>query len=258
MKLAKRGDIPKHFSERKVYDDNDISHRKKADKDSFYLESGSVVINYYWKYPQQKEKHPNYPYRETSRNVLRFEVQCKYPKLYSISRKIGRKTKYDSILDKFFEDMDIDELMECRVNYPAIPIDTMLSDKISAGIIRKYFDKVVRKGDYLTLDTARWIVKAHNFRRDKEERLLFALEAVSECRGIAKAKSKLLGIDISEFKRSLKDLDAIFVNPVTIPREWKIDHIPNPLRAYYNSITEEQIVPLSEIKFEKLLAEYLS
>jgi hypothetical protein len=258
MKLCKRGDIPKHFAERKVYGDNDKSNRRKADKDSFYLESGSVVINCYWKYPKQNEKHPNYRSRDKSRDVIRFEVQCKYPKLYSISKRVGRNSKYDDLVTKIFEDMDDWEMIESRISYPVIPIDVMLSDEISAGVIRGYFNRVIRKGDYLTLDCARWMVEAHNFRRDKEERLIFALEQVNECRGIAKAKAKLRGVDLSEFKRSLKDLDAILVNPVTIPREWKIDHIPNPLRAYYDNIAEERLVFNNERLFEKFLSEYVS
>ena len=90
MALIKRGDIPRHFTERKIYDDK--SHWKKADKNSFYLESHSVIINFYWKYAKQKKKHPNYANREESYSVIRFEVQCKYPKLYALAKK--HQTKF--------------------------------------------------------------------------------------------------------------------------------------------------------------------
>lgn len=56
------------------------------------------------------------------------------------------------------------------------------------------------------------MVEARKFRRDKEERLIYALGLINECRGITKAKSKLLGVDLKDFKRSLKDLDDILVN----------------------------------------------
>lgn len=59
MRLIKQGNIPKHYKERELkYDDK--QHRKIMDKTSFYLESKSSVINYYLKYPQQDEGHPNY------------------------------------------------------------------------------------------------------------------------------------------------------------------------------------------------------
>jgi hypothetical protein len=256
MILIKRGDIPKHFVERMEYKDNDKSHRKKADKYSHYLENDSVVINYYWKYPQINEKHPEFVNKEKFRNVIRLETECKYRKLYSISKSLNRNSRYCMSYD----DIPVNELLEMAENNtcnPSIPIDVMLSDDVSANVIRSYFNKVIRQGDYLTLDGARWMVSAHNFRRDKEDRLIFALEIINECRSIAKAKKKLHGEEIKEFKRSLNDLDAILVNPVTIPREWKVDYIPNPLRAYYNHITEEQLVPKIEVLFDNLLAEYL-
>ncbi len=252
--LIKRGDIPKHFVERMKY--NDKAHRKEADKYSHYLENDSVVINYYWKYPKINKHHPDFINKENFRNVIRFETECMYRKLYSISKNLKRNSRYC----KSYDDIPVDELLEMAENNirnPSIPIDVMLSDDVSANVIRSYFNKVIRQGDYLTLDGARWMVAAHNFRRDKEERLIFALELINECRSIAKAKKKLYGEEVKEFKRSLNDLDAILVNPVTIPREWEIFYIPNPIRAYYNYITEEQLVPKAEVLFDNLLAEYL-
>jgi hypothetical protein len=134
----------------------------------------------------------------------------------------------------------------------------MLSDEISEDVISKYFNKIIGKGDYFTLDGARCIIEGYNFRCDKEERLIRALELVNECRGIAKAKSKLQGDDLKDFKRSLNDLDDILVNPVTIPRDWNIVHIPNLLRAYYDARYEEHLIPSSEVEARKRLAEYLS
>lgn len=38
--------------------------------------------------------------------------------------------------------------------------------------------------------------------------MIYALEFVNESRGIVKAKHKLFGPDLDDFKRSLKDLEA--------------------------------------------------
>jgi len=255
MKLIKRGDIPKYFTERKENDKKE--HRKKADRDSFYLENASVGINFYWKYPKIKKGHPDFPSKEKYRNIMRLEVELKYRKLYALSKNIRHKSKFY----KSPEEMSTDELwrtIENDMRRPAIPIDVVLTDDFAAGIINKYLSKIIGQGDYLTLDGARWIVQAHHFRKDKEERLISALEFINECRGIAKAKAKLQGDDLRNLKRSIKDLNGICVNPVTIPRKWGIEHIPNPLDAYYQSITGERLVFGVELEFKKLFREYLA
>lgn len=252
MVLIKQGNIPKPYKEREKY--NEKHHRKIADENSFYLENKSCVINYYWKYPkQQDENHPNFLFREDSRNVIRLEVQCKYLKLYPLSKKIRHKSK----LHVSETDLSADQLYEMIVNDErnlSIPIDVVLSDEISDDIIRKHFNRIIRKGDYFTLDGARSIVESYDLRRDREDRIVYALELINECRGIAKAKSKLHGPDLVDFNRSLKDLDTMLVNPVTIPRRWNIRHIPNLLQSYTDAIYEEQIIS----KEEHIAIEYIN
>ena len=58
--------------------------------------------------------------------------------------------------------------------------------------------------------------------------------------GIAKAKAGLYGKDLDDFRRSLRELADLGINPVTIPEEWGITYIPNLLDAYYDKISEEQ------------------
>lgn len=254
--LIKKGNIPASYKEREEYDAK--KRRKVTDKNSFYLTNKSSVINFYWKYPQQKRKHPNYLHREDSRYVIRFEVQCGYLKLYAMSK--GKKK--ESKLYKRDEGISMDELFKRieanEIYHPSIPMDVVLTDRILEEVVQKYFYKVIRKGDYLTLDDARDIVLSYHFRRDKEERMIYALESVKEYHGIAGAKSKLYGPDLNDFKRSLKDLDDILVNPVTIPRRWNIKHISNPLSAYYDSIYAEQLIPGQEYWAGRHIDEILS
>lgn len=255
MVLIKQGNIPKHYKERdEKYDEK--QHRRVKDKNSFYLESKSATINYYWKYPKQDEKHPNYAFRELSRNVIRLEVQCKYLKLYPLSQNIRHKSKFH-ISD---EKLSIDGIYEMLINEtrsPSIPIDVMLSEEVYDNLIRKDFYRILRKGDYFTLDGARSIVESYQFRNDKEERIIHALELVKESHGIAKAKSKLHGPDLTDFNRSLKDLDDMLINPVTIPRRWNIKYIPNLLRAYDDAKYEEWILIDKEGLAWKHIEEYL-
>jgi len=257
MTLIKKGDIPKHYIERKEeYDEK--QRRKVADKHSFYLENGSCVINYYWKYPQQcKKTHPNFLYRESSRNVIRLEVQCKYLKLYSLAKKYRQISKF-YVSD---DDITVDELydrMFTDAHSPSIPIDAMLSSEVSEKIIRKYFYKIIRKGDYFTMNGARQIVELYGFKRSKKERIIDTLKRVEEHRGIARAKATLYGSDLDKFNRSLKDLDNMLINPVTIPRRWGIKHIPNLLRAYDDMNIEEEIMPEQEYMAWKHIAVFLA
>lgn len=255
MILIKRGNIPRHYKEREdCYDER--QRRMIADKDSFYLESKSSVVNYYWKYPKVREGHPDYGNRESFRNVIRFEVQCKYLKLYILSKDIREESKYYI----HEEGLSLDEMyqrMRDEIRNPAIPIDVVLSEKNYESIIRRDFYRVLRKGDYFTLDIAEDIVESYHFRSSKEERMIEALEMINKSHGIAKAKSKIPKTEIAKFNKALKELDSILVNPVTIPRRWNIKHIPNLLRAYYDSIYEEQLVPTYEYNARKRIEKIL-
>lgn len=253
--LIKRGKIPKHYNERKEnYDEK--QHRKVTDKNSFYLDNKSVTINFYWKFPKQNEKHPNYLFREMSRNVIRFEVQCKYPLLYNLSKNIRNESKYH-LSDEEVSMQELYERIIHHIYHPSIPIDLMLSSRTSNEVIRKYLYKIIRMGDYFTLNGAVDMVESYNFRKEKEERIIYTLEMVNKYRGITKAQSSLIGLDLDDFKRSLRDLDDILVNPVTIPRRWNIKHIPNPLRAYYDSFYEEQLLPECEYMARRHIDEFL-
>lgn len=255
MKLIKRGNIPRYYEERKeCYDSK--QRRMVSDKNSFYLESKSSVINFYWKYAKQGKKHPNYSKRESSRNVIRLEVECKYLKLYALVKNRNLESKYY----ESDEGLSPDEMymrMHMGVHNPVIPIDVVLSANIYEPIIRKSIYKILRKGNYFTLDIARDIVESYHFRSSKEERMIEVLESVNESHGIAKAKSKLRENEFRRFNKTLKELDDILVNPVTIPRRWDIKHIPNLLRAYYDSIYEEQLVSYQEYAAMKRIEEVL-
>ena len=255
--LIRQGNIPKCYKERSRYDKK--LHRQVSDKNSFYLEGKSMNINYYWKYPQQEdEAHPNFLFRELSHDVIRLEVQYKYPKLYPLAKEVRKNSKFHVSLD----DISIEALYQAfaydEVHSPSIPIDVTLSGKVSDSVNRKHFAQIIGRGDYFTLNNARNIVKSYGYRRDKEDRLIFTLSQINDCHGVAKAKAKLHGPDVSDFNRSLKDLDSILVNPVTIPRRWNIRHIPNLLRAYDDSIYVEELIPEQEYIARQHIVELLS
>ncbi len=209
IKLIKRGNIPTHYSE--WVDDNDSA------KNSFYLESKSVTINCYRKHKQLKEKFEDCPDLEASQNLIRFEVQCNYLKTYFLSRDIKRKQ----------ERSESDVIRE------------MLSEDFCKEIIKKYFNKVIRRGDYFTLSEAIRQVQLQHFSKKKEVRLIMELRRINQFRGIYKVRAALQGEELETFRRTLRDLSEINVNPVTIPREWNITRIPNLIDAYDRRVEEE-------------------
>ena len=239
MNLIRRSGIPTYYKEWTEYDD--ISHRSKSRPSSFYLKSPSVNINCYSKYMQLQEQsrkntdkgYPPVPQStlEAAKNVIRFEVQCKYHKTYALSSRA--KSSGDNSSNKS---------------------EGLLSHDSCIDVINHYFKKIFMRGDWYTLQEAVRIVERQNYNSQKEKRLIHALEFISQCRSLDKAKMAYQGEELLAFKRTLKDLSSLNINPVTIPREWGIKHIPNLLYAYFDKVQEELI----RNQIEELRAECLN
>jgi len=218
MNLIKRSDIPPHYREWMKYDET--AHRMKSRPSSFYLMNQSVTINCYSKYMKFQEQsvenvkrgYPPIPQAtmDAARDIIRFEVQCKYRKTYSISR-IAKADGNDSI-NKY---------------------ESLLTEGFCMEIINHYFDATIGRANWYSLRAAISLVKSHEFNAQKENRLIRALQEVSRCRSLAKAKAQYQGDDLAAFKRTLKELSDLGINPVTIPKAWGIGRIWNLLDAYY-------------------------
>lgn len=217
MVLIQQADIPNHFSEYKEY--RGTTHRKRPGLNSFYLMNNSVHINCYWKYHQMKTEFPSAPCIDNSFNIIRFEIQCLYLKAHVMQKQIKDCGDFEKVMS------------------------VMLSDEMCEKMITSYFNKTIGKGDYYSLAGARKKIKSMNFNRNKEDRLLNALKLVSLHRGIFKAKSHLQDKELIDLKRSIKDLEEIGINPVTIPRERGIKFLPNLLNAYLEEREKEDKEP---------------
>ena len=96
-----------------------------------------MVINCYRKFAQLLEMYPSFSNINKSLFVIRFEIQCKYPKLYSIAKNEHYKSMILDSLDDTTDDKIkefIDELQCGGQNL--IPVDMLLSDAVSADIIK--------------------------------------------------------------------------------------------------------------------------
>lgn len=226
MNLIKRSDIPPSYKEWTRYDDT--AHRMKSRPSSFYLMNNSVHINCYSKYMKLQEQNQKnlkkgyppipLPVMEAARDIIRFEVQCKYRKTYALSHR-NKKAKSDNVS-----------------NYKVL-----LSQDACMDRINEYYNKTIGRGNWYTLQAAASLIRSHHFNRQKEHRLIDALQFVNQCRSIAKAKEARQGNDLESFNRTLKDLFAIGINPVTIPKEWGIGRTWGLLDAYYSKLAEERL-----------------
>ena len=224
MNLIKRSDIPPHYKEWMEYDKT--SHRMKSKPESFYLCSKSVNINCYSKYLQllnRSKENVDKGYDpipqeiiDASHDIIRFEVQCKYFKTYALNKKAGNSGN------------------ECPNKYKSL-----LNPLTCVGIVSSYYEKVIGKGDWYSLPEAVRIIQSKNFNSQREQRYIDALKYVNQCRSLAKAKASYQGNELIAFKQTLKELADLNINPVTIPREWNIKHIPNFLKAYFNELMED-------------------
>lgn len=241
MNLIKRENIPSHYKEWTEYDDT--AHRNKSRPGSFYLKNLSVNINCYSKYMQLQERSrknesngfPPIPQAtlDAARGIIRFEVQCKYHKVYNYSSRAKESGNH---------------------NYNKY--EDLLTHETCIGIIDSYFKEVIGRGDWYTLQDAIRKIESHNFNQQKEDRLIDALKIVNQCRSLAKAKNTFQDKEQKAFKRTIKELFSLNINPVTIPKEWGINHIPNLLYAYYDKVGEEKSKQQMEEFQKELLGEY--
>ncbi len=153
MKLIKHGDIPNKFSE------------EYNNEFQFYLKSKSVIINCYWKHDDLRRNFYDCPDLEKSFNIIRFEVQFRYPKTAATVAKIMKRQAIlrSNTMDKLnkqaafdpaendFISLHTEYLKTARAKQVVI-MEEMLSDERCSETIDHYFYEVIKQGDYYTFD----------------------------------------------------------------------------------------------------------
>lgn len=261
MQLIKWSDIPDRFKQ--MYNG----------ENQFYLKSESVVINCYWKYAELKEDFPDCRDLKDSYNIIRFEVQLRYPAVTAKANAVKkvRQHQQSHLMDELKKSGALDWKEDAEEMNPGqlalseeykrasrvTVLEDMLSDEKCNEIIDNNFCRIIKRGDYYTLGTAKRIIEARVNRWEKIVRLTGALEMVRDYKGITRAKKALTGRGLEDFRRSLRELAQLKINPVTIPDEWGIEHIPNLLDNYYLMRAEEREKENEEKQNEKMLWEYI-
>jgi len=115
----------------------------------------------------------------------------------------------------------------------------LLSHEKCIDEITQYYKKTIGYGDWYILKDAIKKIKQFNFNHQKEQRLIEALKQVKHSRSVSKAKELCPVNELSTFKRTLNELMSMGINPVTIPNEWGINHIPNLFTKYFDKVSDE-------------------
>ena len=227
MQLIKYADVPDNFIE------------EYEEENQFYLKGKSVVINCYWKYAELKKEFPDCKDLKDSYDIIRFEVQYKYPKVYTMSKYLKKEIEEQkSGLMNNLKEVSLINSNAIQVNRSEM-MNLILSDKRCDEEITKYFNKVIKTGDYYTFAAARKIIMEKTSKWEKTDRLIQTLDQVRHYGGISKVKKTLQGKNLEYFRRSLRELSELGINPVTIPDEWGIENIPNLLANYKKLCREE-------------------
>lgn len=221
MTLIRRGDIPRYSEEWQEY--NSISHRKKSSSDSFYLVNKSLGINCYSKLAELKKRSEQ---REQN----------------------GLSVISQSVLDTAKNIIRFEVQEKYRKTY-------VQSRKAldSGNLGQNKYESL------LTLNEAIRIIQSRKFNKQKENRLISALRIVNHYHSVAKAKEAFEGDGLENFRKNLKDLSCMGINPVTIPKGWGMKRIPNILYAYFDKKDEENMnkIEVDEKTVKKCLKEMI-
>lgn len=197
MRLVRMGDIPYSYTQ--------YSSPRCTCSKSMWLYNKSVNINFYCKGEELKSKYPDVAGIDLASDVVRLEVQLKYRKMSVMFR--------DS---RLWEDLK----------------DLVFSEDWNVNIVSRYWWRVVGHGDWYSLREAERRISRHGFRIDKEKRMVECLKLVAECGGLAETKKRLSDKEWATLSYPITELRKIGINPVCIPKSWRMTWIPNVLEAW--------------------------
>ena len=214
--LLQRGNKPPFTSI-----DNNTQHRTEMEKTHFSgsvrYKGNTVVVNIYDKYKERtKKRNGTYKQIQEAKNTLRVEIQCMKPKVKYIKKKLG----FNNTI------------------YP------YLCTTEAEKIISYYIKPIAGSGDYYTKERAFTLIDESKIKQETKERLKAFLEQVNQKKSVWKIRTTQGEKQYQVCMRKLKELG---INPVTIPRRYKIKKLPN-ISAFCTCIMQ----PTENKKQEKI------
>ncbi len=189
---------------------------------SSYRKSRSVILNFYDKFDHITKTVDTNSFDahliEEAHNTFRIEVQClNHNKLKHIRKKFD------------------------------LPLKSNLYDYLRPDIAKwaffSYYDKVIGRGDFYSLAEALKIVEATEWNQRKKKNIKSWLKLIAQAKSVSKAKQQFVDGTIlantktvvqgnrNTFRNYENACKEIGINPVTIPKDWGIDYIPNPNKS---------------------------
>lgn len=153
-------------------------------------------------------------------------------------------TTYYKINRKFNKNYSLKELIENDSAATKLIIEQMLSDAYMRRSASTYLKTAVMGGSYYSMPKATEIINSSSLTEEKKGDLIQALVLVDQHKGIRNAKIVHKDNDeaLCEFNNNLHELVELGVNPVTIPTDYNIEGLYNPilkLDGQYNSNWKE-------------------
>lgn len=196
INLISKADIPKRFKVKQHYDLK--SKRTKPYPCCYQVENNSVSINFYDKSYQLSKLDEDDQNDMCADEIIRFEVQCKYLKVYNMCKKKDIKRK----------------------------LYNLSKEELSQEQVLSYYKKTIGIEDYYSFKSARDLINESNYSNEIKESMINILKLIAQKRNVWKARESE-EIDSEDFNKAIKKIKKLGINPVTIPNHFGIPFLPN-------------------------------
>lgn len=181
----------------------------------------SSKVTFYDKQREIQDKREGMPEDEKERlmraaeNIVRYEVQCKYGKVMSIKKSFS---------------------------FPSRRIMYYLDEGVAHKVLLDTYKETVGTGDFYYFYRAKKIIEASAYSTRKRHTLFDWMRFVAQSRSLYRARQLFLarGHRIKKtkivvqgtaatFTQHIKDVEAIGLNPIMIPKDWGVKEFKNPI-----------------------------
>ena len=164
--------------------------------------------------------------------IIRFKAILRKPSIEWRKNSLKISTERDSV--KLYN----------RVYGGLLPF---LSNKAAVTLINNEYNKLVGSGNFLSTYKAWKTIDESKFKKDKKQSLKELMQLVSQCWSLRKAEVQYInGAPLKKsrkivkgtqqtFRKSIKQLRDIGVQPLRIPDSWHLSYLHNPIADDVNS-----------------------
>ncbi len=143
-----------------------------------------------------------------------------------------------------------------------------LDESVAEKIIKVEFDKMVGPGDFYSTYRAWKIIDESKFKMDKKRNLKELMQLISQCWSLEKAeKQYIMGASLKKsrkmvkgsqqtFRKSIKQLRELGVQPLRILDSWHLSHLHNPIEDDVSRKILFGPEPLNQLLSKKALKKY--